>query len=151
VQRELNWLQEACEAIGINKPVIRNRQHYLQFNSHSTPDILEAAGITHDSSGSYADHAGFRFGTAIPFPMWSWQKLEGLQLIQEPLICMEGSLLSPTYMNLPHYPDAHEYGMRLKKRALAYGGDFTLLWHNSHLKSEPDKQLLGDLLQPLHV
>lgn len=146
-QRELDLLRTVCVRAGVSKPVIRNRQHYLRFDSHRTPDLLETSGIAYDSSGAFADVAGFRFGTAIPFPMWSWTKNRSLQLIQEPLICMEASLLSPKYMHLQHYPEAYDYAARLKQRALAYGGDFTLLWHNSYLTTYNDRQLLQDLLQ----
>ncbi|MEM1222173.1 MAG: polysaccharide deacetylase family protein [Verrucomicrobiota bacterium] len=146
LSQELQLLERVCSEVGISSTITHNRQHYLQFDIKSTPDILEANGITHDSSGGYADCAGFRFGTAIPFPMWSWSKKEGLGLIQQPLICMEASLLASQYMNLKHFPDAYEYANKLKTRALAFGGDFTLLWHNSHLKSMDDQRMLEALL-----
>lgn len=147
--KERCLLEDVCKQVGAPLPITHNRQHYLQFDITSTPDILEANGITHDSSGSFAEFAGFRFGTAIPFPMWSWQEKRGLQLIQEPLVCMEASLLASNYMNLAHYPEAYNFATKLKQRALAYGGDFTLLWHNSHLKTEEDKALFSDLLRPI--
>ena len=144
---ELKLICQIIQDIGIKAPIIRNRQHFLQFDMQMTPDVLAASDMHRDSSGGYADHAGFRFGTAIPFPMWSWQQSKALPLIQEPLICMECSLLSSKYMNLPHYPEAFEHASTLKKRALAYGGDFTLLWHNSEFKTAQDRNLFCDLLR----
>jgi hypothetical protein len=34
----------------------------------------------------------------------------------------------------------------LKKKSLAHGGDFVLLWHNSHLTTPEDREFFSELI-----
>jgi len=99
---------------------------------------LASAGLKYDTSGSFADRPGFRYGTARPFPMWDWQANRPLALRQRPLILMECSVIADRYMGLGYSPEAWDVMTRLKERALMFGGDFTFLWHNSHLMNPED-------------
>lgn len=127
-------LLSALEAAGVPQDVVENRQHYLRWDASCTPDFLHDAGFRVDTSGGFADLPGFRYGTARPFRLWSWQKQEPLALVQKPLIVMEGSLLSPLYQKMSE-DDALRTIEILKFRAMSFGGDFSLLWHNSDLES----------------
>ena len=123
-----------------------NRQHYLRWDVFQTADHLETAGYEYDSTGAFADRPGFRYGTSQPFTMWSWKKQGSLTLKQRPLILMECSVIDERYMGLGYSEEARLLMLSLKKNALAYGGDFTILWHNSHLSTSLDKKFFTELL-----
>ena len=59
---------------------------------------------------------------------------------------MECSVISERYMGLRYTDAAYDAGKTLKRRALRYGGDFTLLWHNSHLRTPEDWDLFQSFL-----
>ena len=147
ISEERKRLRDACDEIGVPATLEGNRQHYLRWDTHRTPDNLDAAGFSYDTTGGYADHVGFRYGTARPFPMWSWQENRQLSLEQRPLILMETTLFSPQYMGRPHSNDTLDFALKLKRRALQHGGDFVLLWHNSSLKSGEDRDFFRALIQ----
>ena len=136
-------LIDACRSAGADAGVPGNRQHYLRWDAGQTPDHLEHAGFTYDSSGSFADNPGFRYGTTRPFPMWSWTRQAPLKLRQHPLILMEGSVIS--YLKLGYSAEAFDLMRILKKAALKYG-DFTMLWHNSTLSTPEDVGLFKEIL-----
>jgi len=58
---------------------------------------------------------------------------------------MEGSLFGGKYMNLPH-EEAFVHAKMLKDQCRKYGGDFTLLWHNSSFKSDKDWEFYDQIL-----
>ena len=144
IERE-NLIRAITEA-GIDYRVEGSRQHYLRWNSAETPDCLESAGYSYDSTGSYADLPGFRYGTAKPFPMWSWKDNRMMKLVQKPLICMECSVMADRYMGLGHSDEAYSTMHNLKTSALSFGGNFTLLWHNNQLNNDKDRFFFSSLL-----
>lgn len=146
VARERQALISSCEKAGADASVRSNRQHYLRWSTLDTPDVLDAAGYDYDSSGSFADRAGFRNGTARKFHMWSWQKNKPLRLQQKPLIMMESSVIAERYLGLGYSEATLKHMQMLKHRSLQYGGDFTMLWHNSHISSPKDKFLFKKLI-----
>ncbi len=139
-------VDEALKRSGIKQKIKGNRQHYLRWDSAVTPDYLDAAGFEYDTTGSYADLPGFRYGTTKEFSMWGWQSQSKLKLKQRPLIVMECSVISDNYMGLGYGQEAVALLMSLKNKSLEYGGNFTLLWHNSHFRSTHDKPLFEKLL-----
>lgn len=145
-KEEKGLLETTCRRLGILQEITHNRQHHLKWDSRVSPSSIERAGFVCDSTGGFAEIPGFRFGTSIPFPMWDWLSNQGIGLMQEPLILMECSLLDPVYMGLNHFPEGLAKALKLKERSLAYGGDFTILWHNSSLRQAADKVLLSRLL-----
>lgn len=141
-------LSRACESAGVSTEIRGNRQHYLRWDSAVTPGCLDAAGFEYDSTGSFADRAGFRFGTAHAFPMWDWKHSRESRLTQRPLILMESSVIATRYQGLG-YSDASLANMiRLRDRSLKYGGDFRFLWHNTHLTRREDRRFFTTLLTP---
>jgi hypothetical protein len=147
VRKERARLEDACNKAGLEAPVRGNRQHYLRWSTTETPDHLDEAGFDYDTSGSFADRPGFRYGTAHPFPMWSWKRQAPLRLMQRPLVAMECSILADGYLGLGHTEEALALFLKLKARAMRHGGDFTLLWHNSELLSEKDRELFEILVK----
>lgn len=146
IKFEREKLNNALTKAGVSYQVEGSRQHYLRWDLSKTPDYLDEAGYTYDTTGSYADLPGFRYGTAKPFPMWSWKSNRPLKLLQKPLICMECSVIADRYLGLGYTDEAYVKIHQLKSRAIAFGGDFTLLWHNNYLNNGEEKRLFKRLL-----
>jgi len=147
IRRERDRMVSACRLAKVDDRVIGNRQHYLRWDSAVTPDYLDEAGFEYDTSGCFADRPGFRYGTSVPFPMWSWHRQAPLRLMQRPLVLMEGSVISPLYLGLGYTDEAFDLMRLLRQRAMRHGGDFTLLWHNSHFTTEGDREFFTGLIQ----
>ena len=140
-------VEETLKKKGINQKIRGNRQHYLRWDSAVTPDYLDAAGFEYDTSGSYADRPGFRFGTSKEFSMWGWRSQTKLKLKQRPLILMECSVISHAYMGLGYREEAKVLMKQLKQESQTLGGHFVLLWHNSHLQNIEDKILFEKMVR----
>lgn len=147
IAKERGRMLDACRAAGVAAGIEGNRQHYLRWSSAETADHLEAAGFEYDTTGSFADRPGFRYGTAHPFPMWSWQKEAPLRLEQRPLVLMEVSVIAANYLGMGYSGEALDMMKLLKRRALRHGGDFNLLWHNSHFLTKGDRVFFEELLK----
>lgn len=143
--RERIALIAALEQVGISLEINENRQHYLRWDTSCTPENLVSAGFKSDSSGGFADLPGFRYGTARMFNMWSWQKLQPLELVQKPLVVMEASLLSDLYLGLSN-EEAADYAAKLQRSTEKFGGQFSVLWHNSSLKTPRERALFSEIL-----
>ncbi len=137
LRSERTGLQVACETMGINSQVSGNRQHYLRFRTETTPTLLNDAGFEYDASGGFAEHPGFRYGTAKSFRMWDFSTGRPLRLRQHPLIVMECSIIN--YMGHGYSDEAWNMIRDLKVKTVAFGGTFSVLWHNSHLTT-PEAQ-----------
>lgn len=146
MKKEADKLRQVMGEEGIKQDEIGSRQHYIRWSTPETARHLEAAGIAYDTTLGYADHAGFRCGTSHEFPMFDVENQKILNLRQRPLIVMEASILSPKYMNMGYSDATLEYMKRLKDKCFAHGGNFTLLWHNSFLKSDKDKVFYQELI-----
>jgi hypothetical protein len=146
LESERQRLIDTCDKLGINASTKGNRQHYLRWDASQTPDHIDASGYEYDTTGAFADRPGFRYGTALPFTMWSWKKMEPLNVKQRPLVLMECSVFADRYMGLGYSDEAMNLMLSLKQKSMAYGGDFTLLWHNSHFSSELDKVFFEKLI-----
>ena len=147
IRKERSRLSAACASAGIDADVEGNRQHYLRWSAAETPDHLDEAGFGYDTSGSFADRPGFRYGTSCPFLMWSWKDKAPLRLRQRPLVVMEVSVLSTDYLGLGHSEEAMDLMQTLKRRAMRHGGDFTLLWHNSEFFTPNDREFFEILVE----
>lgn len=122
------------------------RQHYLRFSAPDTWRIIVSAGLTEDSTLGYADRAGFRCGTARRYPVFDIKAQAMLPVFETPLLCMEQSLLEPSYQGLS--PDqAYDYATSLVDQVRAYGGNFSLLWHNHNLVTGIQRDLFRQILK----
>ncbi len=146
IVKERERLIAAIGRTGRSIEIAGNRQHYLRWDARETADHLDAAGYDYDTTGSFADRPGFRYGTARPFPMWSWRRKQSMRIVQRPLIVMECSVIDGAYLGLGYMPEAYELMSRLKSRSLRFGGDFTLLWHNSHFMRGEDRAWFSELV-----
>lgn len=125
--------QRITEAIG-SQPT-GGRQHYLRFRVPDTWRIWEASGMQYDSTLSYADHEGFRGGTCFDYPPYDLEQDRQMNLIERPLIVMEGSL--EHYRGLD-VVQAEKSIHDLATKCHWVGGRFTLLWHNSSIHHYPN-------------
>jgi len=141
VVREKARLAKAIDMAGTGGKVACNRQHYLRWDSAETQDHLNSAGFDYDTTGSFADRPGFRYGTAFEFSMWSWRERNSLHLRQIPLIVMEASVMAKGYLGLGRTEAALAKILELKRRAVRFGGNFSLLWHNSEFLFDQDREI----------
>lgn len=146
---EASRLRSVCAEEGIEQTEWGVRMHYLRWEQPTTMRVLEAAGMSYDSTLSYADHAGFRCGTCFEFPGFDAVVGKTLNLRIRPLIAMECAVLGDMYQNLS-YEDALTYLKILKQRCYAVGGSFSLLWHNSELLDPGMRSLYVQLLRHGH-
>jgi hypothetical protein len=146
ISKERALFDELLSKLNIKPKFIGNRQHYLRWDYMSTPEYLNDANYAYDTSGTFPDVCGFKYGTSFEFPMWSLARKSKLNINQKPLIVMEASLLSADYMNLGYGEDSKNFVKSLFEQSNKYGGCFRILWHNSHLLSKKDKDFLEFLM-----
>jgi hypothetical protein len=147
-ETELGAEVERCRA-AIGKGELGGRQHYLRWSPETWLD-WERCGLAYDSSVGFADCVGFRAGTCWPYRPWLWKENRRAELLEIPLIVMEQSLISASYMGLTPEQSAAAVKDLLRKCG-AVGGVFTLLWHNNCLGRPYGAHLSGilDLLAGL--
>jgi peptidoglycan/xylan/chitin deacetylase (PgdA/CDA1 family) len=108
------------------------RFHYLRCLYHETLPLLAAAGFAYDSSLAFAEHEGPRCALSFPFRPYFLAEDRPLDLIELPLVVMDGTLQERHYRGLPV-----EQGLAAARRVLGAvrdaGGAAALLWHNTRL------------------
>ncbi|WP_354687298.1 polysaccharide deacetylase family protein [Cupriavidus necator] len=139
VQAEAERLRRICDEEKIEQDVWGGRMHYLRWEHPTTMLGWEQAGMTYDSTLSYADHAGFRCGTCFEYPAFDPVAGKALNLRIRPLIAMEGTLIG--YMGLGTGEAAWKKFRELKDACKAVNGCFTMLWHNSSLGNADEREL----------
>ena len=147
LKEQIRKLREVVANINSSIDIIGNRQHYLRWDSLKTPEYLDLANIKYDTTGSFAEAAGFKYGTSKEFTMWGWSSNAPLSIKQRPLIVMECSIIADKYSGLGYTDEAMRKMLLLKKRALMFGGNFTILWHNSHFLTVQDKVFFEAILK----
>jgi hypothetical protein len=142
-----NMMEDILIKLNISQKVKGNRQHYLRWDGATTPSVLNSAGFVYDTTGSYADIPGFRYGVCYEFRMFDFLNREKLRIRQRPLIVMECSVIDDSYMGLGRTKESINMMQNLKAKCFKYNGDFSLLWHNSHFEKEYDKDLFKKLVE----
>ena len=108
--------------------ITAGRQHYLRFSNPQTWATWEAAGLLEDSTLGYPEQEGFRCGICHDFPVFDIHQRKRLRLREKPLLAMDVTLAQ--YQR--YTPSQAEAKLaQLRHTVEKYGGDFTLLWHNS--------------------
>lgn len=141
IQNEANRLQSVMEEEGIVSSELGGRMHFLRWEHPTTLQSWNDAGMTYDSTLSYADLPGFRCGTCYEYPAFNAVTQERLNLRVRPLIAMECTIIAQRYMGLGYGEDAYNKFQHLKETCRAVNGVFTLLWHNSNFLTENDSNL----------
>ena len=141
-RKEKNELEEA---VGVKMKF--GRQHYLRFSTPRTWQIWNESGMDWDSTMSYADCSGFRCGVCYPFPVFDLEQRKQLNLIERPLIVMEGSLVGYEKLSID---EAKKKVDNLKSEVKKYNGEFVFLYHNSSFFEGRYRQLGYQLLHHLY-
>jgi peptidoglycan/xylan/chitin deacetylase (PgdA/CDA1 family) len=105
------------------------RMHWLCFDA-STPQVLEAAGFSYDSTSGYNDTVGYRAGTHQVF------RPHGVtHLLELPLHIQDTALFYPGRFTLN---DTRVWKLceALMENASKYGGALTFLWHTRSMAPE---------------
>lgn len=144
---EAKLLQGAMEEEGIRQIEIGCRQHYLRWAMSQTARNLDSAGLAYDTTLSFAERPGFRCSTCYEYPLYDVQERSPLQLRERPLVVMECSVIAERYMGLGYSDRALELMQRYKRTCRQFGGDFTLLWHNSHFLVPEDRAFYRTLIE----
>jgi hypothetical protein len=140
LEAELRILRDVLQ-----EPQLGGRQHYLRWCPETWRD-WENAGLCYDSSVGYADQAGFRAGTSIPYRPWQLSCNREARLLEIPLVVMDVTLLN--YMLLRG--DALLDSVRqLLERCRLVGGVFTFLCHNTTLRDTNFAGAYGQILDML--
>ena len=103
------------------------RQHFLRYDPVMTPHIQEAIGFRIDSSLGFAECAGFRNGTCLPFLRFDPVRNKVMDIWEMPLLFMDGALF-----NRQKYGTAKaiQESTELLKLCQTFGGVAVGLWHN---------------------
>lgn len=127
-----------------NQPM-GGRQHYLRWCPESWIH-WENCGLAYDSSVGYAEMAGFRAGTCVPYRPWLFALNRPADLIEIPLLVMDRTLLS--YMGLTREQATHVV-KELANRSEAVGGVLSMVWHNNTFLEPCYREVYLDLLKDL--
>ncbi|UTY23924.1 hypothetical protein [Treponema denticola] len=137
---DIRLLQNTCDSLGIEQRIGGGRQHYLQWQNPDTFNVWESAGMEYDSTLSFADMPGFRCGSCYEYSVYDCVKRKKLKLKEHPLIAMECSIIAERYMNLGLTDQALEVFKQLKAKCRFYKGNFVLLFHNTELIADKQKE-----------
>lgn len=146
IAEEAIRLRQVCQEEGIDQEGWGGRMHWLRWETPTTLYGWEQAGMTYDSTLGYADLAGFRCGTCREYPAFDPVARRALKLRIRPLVVMEGTVIGHPYMGLGVTDAAYDYFVKLKSACQRVRGCFTLLWHNSKLTTEGERQLYQAVL-----
>lgn len=114
----------------LNQKISSGRSHFLIFDIKRSFKVYEESGLKLDTTCSYADMVGFRFGTCRPFRPYNFATRKEYNILEVPLIVMEGCLQGPKKMNL-NPEDGFNRIKKLINIVDEYNGVFTFLWHNT--------------------
>ncbi|RUO19621.1 hypothetical protein CWE08_09315 [Aliidiomarina iranensis] len=146
IAAEADRLRSIMMKESIKQSILGGRMHYLRWEHPTTLKGWEQAGMTYDSSLSYADLPGFRSGTCYEYPAFNPETQEQYKLRIRPLIAMECTVMAERYMGLGTGEAAYAKFQQLKESCRAVNGCFTLLWHNSQFESKEEMVLYQRLL-----
>lgn len=144
--RSAEKIRTQLARLGIEQEEIGGRQHFLRWRTPITARGYESAGLSHDSSMGFADHAGFRCGVCYEFPWYDVVERRPMKLRERPLVLMEVTMLRNEYMGLGLGAEGFDYAKSLKDECRRYQGDFSLLWHNNELETEEARDFYAQLL-----
>lgn len=142
---EATRLRKIMTEENIQQQDLGGRMHYLRWEHPTTMLGWDQAGMTYDSTLSYADRPGFRCGTCYEYPAFDLTK-GALKLRIRPLIAMECAVMAERYLGLGVGEAAFEKLELLKQRCRDVQGCFTLLWHNTQLCNKVERNLYTRVL-----
>ncbi len=105
------------------------RMHWLCFD-RTSPQTLDEAGFSYDSTFGYNDAVGYRGGTTQVF-----RPLGTKNLLELPFQIQDTALFYPKSMGLSK-TQAWEFCEKLIRNSKLHGGTLTILWHHRSLAPE---------------
>jgi peptidoglycan/xylan/chitin deacetylase (PgdA/CDA1 family) len=147
LQYEVDILRRVLDEEKIVQSEIGGRQHCLRWETPTTAVILDSAKMSYDTTLSYADRLGFRCGTCHEYSMYDVLGRRPLKLKQRPLVMMEVSVFAERYMGLDYREETLDMLLNYKSICKNFGGNFTLLWHNSNFQRLEDIKYYEALIQ----
>jgi hypothetical protein len=149
IAREADRLRKACAEEGIEQKEWGGRMHFLRWDQAVTLKAWADAGMTYDSTLSYADSPGFRCGSCFEYPAFDVINDQTLLLRVRPLVAMDCTVIGERYLGLGSTEAAYQKFNLLKERCKKVGGVFTLLWHNSFFCSPKDFDIYHRLVSDM--
>lgn len=146
ITTEFEVLRNACFLEGINQDNWGGRMHFLRWEHPKTMNALNRAGLSYDNTLGYADMPGFRCGTCFEYPAFDPINNVELDLRIRPLIVMECTIIAKRYMNLGLGCESRDVFLDLKEKCNKVDGIYSILWHNSQLVSNDEKQFYKGVL-----
>jgi hypothetical protein len=122
IELEKKEIESVCE-----KDITLTRQHFLRFQASSTFTDLGSIGFKDEYSMGFAEHVGFRSGTARSHAWFDLSQNKPTELIIHPFAYMDGTLRE--YMSLS-IEESKKIIRQLYDEVSRYGGDFIFIWHN---------------------
>ncbi|TZF99763.1 hypothetical protein FW781_07495 (plasmid) [Chryseobacterium panacisoli] len=116
------------------RDIIFARQHYLRFDRRVTFENLEKCGIKVDYTMGFAEHEGFKCGTAHEFYPYNFEKDQPYNILEKPLIVMDATLRHYQKYSTNKAFEVLENLLKITKRV---EGDFIILWHNDRIFRDP--------------
>ncbi len=145
--RSVKTLRRVLDEEGINQSILGGRQHYLRWETPTTARLCDDNGLHYDTTLSYADRPGFRCGTCHEYQLYDVVKRRPLKLRERPLIVMESTVLEDHYLGMGYTDEALALMQRYRSICHQFGGDFTILWHNSHLAHAKQREFYQALVR----
>jgi hypothetical protein len=139
---ERDRLLTTCAELGIEQDHWGGRQHFLRWWNPDTWRAWADAELAYDSTLGYGRDPGFRCGTSREYPVFDLVGQRPLPLRERPLIVMDMALTDVR----GEVSASVERVRTLSERCRMFGGDFTLLWHNSQLASSRQQRQYARVL-----
>tara|TARA_B100001093_G_scaffold512934_2_gene583817 strand:+ start:19456 stop:20814 length:1359 start_codon:yes stop_codon:yes gene_type:complete len=144
---EAERLRKICDEENITQDIWGGRMHFLRWKHPNTLYGWEKAKMNYDSTMGFAEHAGFRCGTCHEYPAFDPLLDRIVNLRIQPLIVMEHTVISKSYMGLGLSNKAHDKILQLKNACKEVNGSFTLLWHNNQLATKAERDLYTSIIK----
>lgn len=103
------------------------RQHRLLYKLPLTSINQAKAGVTYDTTLSFAEHEGFRNSYCLPFKLYDFDHDKAIDVWQIPLNAMDVTLFHYRKLN---NKKALQSILEIIQEVEKFNGVFTLLWHN---------------------
>jgi hypothetical protein len=144
IAAEFEALLNACKGLDIRQDSWGGRQHFLRWSNPVTWRAWDDAGLAYDSTLGYGQDPGFRCGTSHEFPVFDLVRRCTMSLRERPLIAMDMAILGERR-------GSRDGELRLlgtlANHCRMFGGQMTLLWHNSQLASSWQRRLYDSALE----
>jgi uncharacterized protein DUF7033 len=144
--REFSRLLEAAEGLGIRQERWGGRQHYLRWESPTTWQHWDRAGLSYDSSVGYSEAVGFRSGICDEHPVFDVRARRRLGIRELPLHVMDVTL----FEHLGLSPGAaHDRVLLIARACREHSGPLVLLWHNNTLAGRRARRWYRSLVREI--